>query len=208
MTMQTQETTEAGRTLAALEERVRSGDEAVTADQVEQARGLSRFARLRKDAADRKAEQARTAAATRARAEAIDRAEQLLDAHTLDDIAAQYVAARKALESLVAACEARTAAVDEAARMLSIAAVRDAPGRPDVTARWDGSPANSRVETGTVRHVALEPGPVLHCLVRRIADAHPRGLPLDHTYSLARQLVVGPQSSPLDDAIGRLDAAS
>ncbi|MEU8891145.1 hypothetical protein [Streptomyces sp. NPDC048442] len=206
--MTTTQETSAGQVLARLEERVRSGDEAVTAEEIDKAHGLHRFAQLRKEAADRKAEQARADAAARTRAEAIAGAEQLLDEHHLDAIAVKYVAAREALAALVAACEARTGAVDTAARMLSTAAVREASGRPDVTAQCDGSTKGTRVEIGSERHVALEPGPVLHCLVRRIADAHPRGLPLDYTYSLARQLSVGPRTSPLDSAIGRLDATT
>ncbi|MER6361554.1 hypothetical protein [Kitasatospora sp. NPDC001527] len=56
-----QEVTEAEQLLAALEDRVRDGDDTVTAEQVEEARGLRRFAQLRREAAQRKAEKARLA---------------------------------------------------------------------------------------------------------------------------------------------------
>ncbi|MFF2749552.1 hypothetical protein ACFVVA_28920 [Kitasatospora sp. NPDC058048] len=54
-----QEVTEAEQLLAALEDRVRDGDDTVTPTQVEEARGLRRFAQLRREAAQRKAEAAR-----------------------------------------------------------------------------------------------------------------------------------------------------
>ncbi|MGW3179933.1 hypothetical protein ACWDD9_11780 [Kitasatospora sp. NPDC001119] len=56
-----QEVTEAEQLLAALEDQVRDGDDTVTPSQVEEARGLHRFAQLRREAAQRKAEAARKA---------------------------------------------------------------------------------------------------------------------------------------------------
>lgn len=50
-----QEITDAEDLVDALEQRVQDGDETVDADQVEKARGLARFARLRKVAAEKKA---------------------------------------------------------------------------------------------------------------------------------------------------------
>lgn len=50
-----QEAAEADALIEALEERVREGDDTVTPDQIEAQRGVSRFARLRADAARRKA---------------------------------------------------------------------------------------------------------------------------------------------------------
>lgn len=62
-----------------LEERVRAGDESVTSEELDQARGLSRFARLRKEAAQRKAAQARRDAAAGDVREAAEAAREYLD---------------------------------------------------------------------------------------------------------------------------------
>lgn len=52
------EATEAAALVDALEDRVRDGDDTVTPEQIEQARGLGRFAQLRAEATRRKAERA------------------------------------------------------------------------------------------------------------------------------------------------------
>lgn len=65
-------------TLEQLEERVRSGDETVTPEEVEQARVMGRFAELRKVAADRRAQAAAEAAAEERRTAALAEAERLL----------------------------------------------------------------------------------------------------------------------------------
>lgn len=57
-----QEATEAEALVGALEERVRDGDDSVTVEEIAGARELGRFARLRAEAARRKADKARTAA--------------------------------------------------------------------------------------------------------------------------------------------------
>jgi hypothetical protein len=57
-----QEATEAENLVVTLEEAVRSGDDSVTFEQVEKARGLLSFVRLRKEAASRKAAAAKEAA--------------------------------------------------------------------------------------------------------------------------------------------------
>lgn len=62
-----------------LEERVRSGDESVTSEELDQARGLSRFAQLRKEAAQRKAAQARRDEAAQDVREAAEAAREYLD---------------------------------------------------------------------------------------------------------------------------------
>ncbi|MCA4132943.1 hypothetical protein [Arthrobacter sp. M4] len=56
------EAAEAEQLVSALEEKVRSGDDSVTFEEVERARGLLGFVRLRQEAAKRKAEAAREAA--------------------------------------------------------------------------------------------------------------------------------------------------
>ncbi|MEV5124301.1 hypothetical protein AB0K49_16150 [Streptomyces decoyicus] len=69
-----QEAAEAEQLLAALEERVRDGDEKVTAPQLAEARELGRFATLRAEAARRKAERAAARAAEQERADRLDQA--------------------------------------------------------------------------------------------------------------------------------------
>lgn len=61
-----QEAAEAEALIGALEQKVIDGDESVTVEQIEQQRGLSRFAKLRAAAAQRKAERHRQAARLRA----------------------------------------------------------------------------------------------------------------------------------------------
>lgn len=56
-----QEASSAEAEVTALEERVRAGDESVTHEQIERQRGLSRFAKLRAEAAVRKAERSKQA---------------------------------------------------------------------------------------------------------------------------------------------------
>ncbi|MFH9038974.1 hypothetical protein ACH4FA_06360 [Streptomyces sp. NPDC017966] len=183
-------------TLTELEERVRSGDETVTPEQVEQARVMGRFAVLRAEAAERRAAEEAAAAAARERTARIAEARRLLDGHGLDDVARLYVAARDALSALVAACDGRTEAVDAAARLLATT--------EGVEARWDGSPKNSRVELDGVRHTAMPPGPVVQVLVGRLAEARPDGMALDYTHSLAAKLR-SPREMPLDAAVARAE---
>ncbi|MGA5371416.1 hypothetical protein ACPCSD_10095 [Streptomyces griseoincarnatus] len=183
-------------TLEQLEERVRSGDDTVTPEEIEQARVMGRFATLRQEAADRRAAKESAAAAARERATRIAEARRLLAGHGLDDVAELYVAARDALSALVAACDGRTEAVDAAARLLV--------STDGVEARWDGSPKNSRVDLDGVRHTALPPGPVVQALVGRLAEARPDKLPLDYTHSLAAKLRP-PREIPLDAAVARVE---
>lgn len=184
-------------TLARLEERVRSGDESVTPEQVEQARVMGRFAVLRQEAADRRAAAEETARAARERDARIGEARRLLDGHGLENVAALYVTARDALSALVAACDGRTEAVDAAARLLATT--------DGVETRWDGSPTNSRVELDGERHTALPPGPVVQVLVGRLAEARPDGMALDYTHSVARKLTPRPREMPLDAVVARLE---
>ncbi|OQD52735.1 hypothetical protein BM536_032000 [Streptomyces phaeoluteigriseus] len=183
-------------TLTELEERVRSGDETVTPEQIEQARTMGRFAELRQEAADRRAAEEAAAKQARERADRIAEARRLLDGHGLDDVAPLYVAARDALSALVAACDGRTEAVGEAARLLATT--------DGVTAVWDGSTRNAVVEFEPGdRHTALPPGPVVQVLVGRLAEARPDGMAIDYTHSVARKLTPFPRVSPLDEALAR-----
>jgi hypothetical protein len=97
-----QEAAEAEQLAAALEERVREGDDSVTSEQIASARELGRFARLRTEATRRKAEKAKAAArlaaceALRADVEAYadgsgDRFAELL--RTAEDAVRAFVAA-------------------------------------------------------------------------------------------------------------------
>ncbi|MFI6471503.1 hypothetical protein ACIBL5_14815 [Streptomyces sp. NPDC050516] len=138
-----QEASEAEQLLAALEERVRDGDDAVTPTQLADARELGRFAKLRAEAARRKAERTAQAAADKQRAAHLAQATAItapggpLDAGAL---AVQYAAARDAVRAFVAASEAYNAAITEAAELLAAADVPDSANLPHpevgVMARW------------------------------------------------------------------------
>ncbi|MFH8343768.1 hypothetical protein [Streptomyces sp. NPDC018045] len=162
-----QEASEAEQLLAALEERVRDGDEQVTAQQLADARELGRFAKLRAEAARRKAERAAQAAADKARADRLAEAAAMtapggaLDATTL---AASYATARDAVRAFVTASETYNAAIKEATGLLAAADVPDsAYGHnlaPGAMARWgtdtlrlaDGTPIH---RTGTGLRLAV-----------------------------------------------------
>ncbi|MDH2393355.1 hypothetical protein QCN29_32245 [Streptomyces sp. HNM0663] len=162
-----QEAAEAEQLLAALEERVRDGDEHVTAQQLADARELGRFAKLRAEAARRKAERAAAKEAERQRADRLAQAAAMaapggpLDADTL---AATYATARDAVRAFVTASEAYNAAIGEAARLLAAADVPDSSGgehpAPGAMARWgtrtlrlaDGTALNA---TGTGLRLAV-----------------------------------------------------
>ena len=190
-------------TLAALEERVRAGDTAVTAEDLARAASLDRLAQLREDGEARQAAAARDSAAADRRASLLAEAEHVLAARPLDDVARRYVAAREALAALVEACEGRTDAVTAAAQLLIGPAVTEVPG-PAVSARWTGGRSDAYVELDGVRYAPLEPGPVVQHLVASVAQGHPQGLPLDSAHSVARRLGP-PVQTPLDGVVAQLD---
>lgn len=114
-----QEATEAAQLLAALEERVREGDEQVTPQQLAQARELGRFAALRTEAARRKAERAAAKEAEARRARTTAEAVALLDQQAAPvAVAAAYATARTALVALLAAVTDHDDAIRKAAYML------------------------------------------------------------------------------------------
>ncbi|MFK0297419.1 hypothetical protein ACIQU6_44130 [Streptomyces sp. NPDC090442] len=123
-----QEAAEAEQLLAALEERVRDGDEQVTAQQLTDARELGTFAKLRAEAARRKAERAAAKAAeterARITADAVALAEQTADP---THVATAYQQARAALAALVDAVCTHNGALGEAAALLRHA------GAPPIT---------------------------------------------------------------------------
>lgn len=162
-----QEATEAEQLLAALEERVREGDEQVTADQLAGARELGRFAKLRAEAARRKADRAAADTAERQRTDLLARAAAMtapggpLDA---DSLAATYAAARDAIRTFVTASEGYNDAIGDAARLLAAAGIPDstnhaAPGGGAV-ARWGNdafrmADGRSFSPTGTALRLAV-----------------------------------------------------
>lgn len=76
------EADEAAALVAALEERVRTGDLSVSADEIAQARGLAQFAQLRREAAQRRAEQMNRDAAAAEVARVVIAAEGLVSGLT------------------------------------------------------------------------------------------------------------------------------
>jgi DNA-directed RNA polymerase subunit F len=115
------EASEAAALVNALEERVRDGDESITVEQIEQARSLGRFARLRAEATARKVERAKQ----RARRQLVDQARaRILDlaegAHPTNTAEMARVfgktrdAIRSALAELREAAETRNALISDA----------------------------------------------------------------------------------------------
>jgi hypothetical protein len=100
-----QEAREAESLAVELEERVRQGDESITPDQIAEAERLGRFARLRVEAATRKATERRKAAA-------LEHAEAF-KARLLNEAAAKDAAVVKAWSGAVSALRTLQAAADE-----------------------------------------------------------------------------------------------
>ena len=99
------EADEAARLAAALEERVRDGDDSVTAGEVDEAHKLSRFARLRREAAERKAAAARADMVATARREHAAQIKTAVASGALDvaPVAAAYARMRAAVDEFVTA---------------------------------------------------------------------------------------------------------
>ncbi|MEU3277295.1 hypothetical protein [Streptomyces antibioticus] len=135
-----QEAAEAEQLLAALEERVRDGDEHVTAQQLADARELGRFATLRAEAARRKAERATAQAAERERQRRTERALALLAERNPQTLAVKYAAARDALAEFIAASDAFDDTVTEAAALLRAAGAPQCAGAPE---DMEGPPASA-----------------------------------------------------------------
>lgn len=112
---------QAAAEVEALAERVRDGDEQVTPEHIERARGLARFAELRRDAARRRAERKRVDAR---RGEAQRLLDELADTSpgsvraSQVTVAEALAAARDAVERLVATVEAHRGLVEDAAARL------------------------------------------------------------------------------------------
>ncbi|MFI1422744.1 hypothetical protein ACH4VX_33200 [Streptomyces sp. NPDC020731] len=113
------EAREADALLDALEERVRDGDDKVTPQQLAEQRELSGFAKLRAEAARRKAERAAAKAAEQHRAALVANALTVVEERAgRAPVAEAYDRARTAIADMLAAADAHDQAVTEAARML------------------------------------------------------------------------------------------
>lgn len=100
------EITEADALLTTLERRVVDGDDDVQPEQIEQARGLRRFAQLRREAAEKKAAKLRQDRADAKRDAALAEARRLLDEHGPEDIKAKAAKLRETVLELHQAVDA------------------------------------------------------------------------------------------------------
>ncbi|MEU7581957.1 hypothetical protein AB0B50_30715 [Streptomyces sp. NPDC041068] len=177
-----QQAAEAERALTAMEERVRDGDEDVTPAQLAAARELGRFARLRAEAAHRKAERTAAKAAETERRRTTERALALLAEQPPQALATQYAAARDALAEFIAASDAFDDAVTEAARLLKDTGAPQCAGSPEdmegppaspTAPRWHAGFGSAMVDLGKgdVRN-ADGSGPRLAVLLDDLDRAH------------------------------------
>lgn len=184
-----QEASEAEQLLDALEEAVRDGNPEVTPQQLTEQRELGRFARLRAEAARRKAERAAADAVEQERARTVARAVRLVE--NLADpakVAAAYENARTALAALLDTVNAHDDAVSEAAHLLRQAGA-PAMARPAPTSGdWETVPASRTaptveqgvavlsIETGCYC-AAVGTGPTLAALVDEVAQTYDVRMP-------------------------------
>ncbi|MGW7706327.1 hypothetical protein [Streptomyces sp. NPDC054771] len=187
------EAAEADALLAALEERVRDGDDTVTPDQLASTRELGRFAKLRAEAARRKADRAAAAEAERERAATIAQAVTLVaEQANPAKVAAAYETARTALVALLTATTTHDDAIREAAALLrkvGAPAIRRHVASP-TGGEWEHAPAS--VTAPTVEHQqgngalsietgravsAVGTGPLLVTLLDQVAREHDVRMP-------------------------------
>ncbi|MGW7457157.1 hypothetical protein [Streptomyces sp. NPDC054797] len=194
VTIAEREEGEAKQLLAALEEAVLDGDIMITPQQLTEQRELSRFARLRAEAARRKVERVAAEAAERERARTVARAVRLVE-NVADPakVAAAYDNARTALAALLDVAKAHDDAVTEAAHLLRKAGApamqrlacdstagdwEAAPAsRTAPTVEPDSGPAVLSIETGSYCAV-IGGGPILATLCDEISQTHDVGMPL------------------------------
>jgi hypothetical protein len=140
------EAAEADALVTALEERVIDGDTKVTPQQLAEQRELSRFAKLRHQAAVRKAEKAAAKAAEKARQEKHAQALELLNTGpaSADRLTAAYMAAQGAVEAFLALSDEFDAAVNKAARLLQAAGAPRTRGKAEEMAGPPASPTTPR----------------------------------------------------------------
>ncbi|MEV7833012.1 hypothetical protein AB0P12_20715 [Streptomyces subrutilus] len=122
------EAAQAARDVEAIEARVIGGDETVTAYDVEEAHGLARFARLRREAAARKAEAQRQQQAEEHRHTALAEARRLMAAAPKSDVDARLAAAQQAVTELREAIHAYN--VGARAAFDALARTPEAPAAP------------------------------------------------------------------------------
>ncbi|MFE6742326.1 hypothetical protein [Streptomyces tubercidicus] len=143
-----QEAAEAEQLLAALEERIRDGDDQVTPPQLAEARELGRFATLRAEAARRKAERTAANAAEQERQRKTERALALLAEHSPQSLATAYTTARDALAAFITASDAFDDTITEAATLLRAAGAPQCAGSPEDMAGPPASPTAPRWRSG------------------------------------------------------------
>jgi hypothetical protein len=156
------EAREADALLTALEERVRDGDDKVTPQQLAEQRELSGFAKLRAEAARRKADRAAAKAEDKRRADLIEQAVTLADGKgRRTPVAKAYEHAAAALAELVAAVDEHDQAVTEAGRLLRTAGC--GPLYEDVSVQRDGMTfreSRPAAASRTAPRVDVNPGSV------------------------------------------------
>lgn len=161
------ETAQAARDLEAIEERVINGDESVTPEQVEQVRGLARFAHLRREAAARKAGQVRQAAVDETyRQRAAEVAAELHAGISLDDIAGLALDVEASVRALLDVCARREDVINRGAVRLAGA------GQSTLADQHDGDVQQHAVKVDGVWH--------------RRSDAEPTRILMGLVYDLTR----------------------
>lgn len=166
------EATEAARLVEELEEQVRNGDTTITPDQIEQQRGLSRFARLRAEAARRKAERDQA----KQRRNDINAVVADIDAHT--DDTARLVELRHqaeaAVEAFVTACEERNQWVrSTAGRLRTLDVPAQNQGEPDPSGvGWTAGSGGAVVITPNGRINEVKTGRHVADIVHQVAGRH------------------------------------
>jgi hypothetical protein len=186
------EAREADNLLAALEEKVRDGDDDITPAALAEQRELSRFAKLRAEAARRKATRTAAAAEEKRRQKLTREAVALVDGPADPrKVVEAYATARTALAALLDTTQAHDSAMHQAAELLrqaSAPAIRqvtsdeDGYARPGKASRTEptvehanGSAAVS-VEDGKVRH-AVGTGPILVTLLAEVTSDRQAAMP-------------------------------
>jgi hypothetical protein len=167
-----QEAQEATALVEALEEKVRDGDDAVTPEELASARELGRFARLRAEAAQRKADRARQAARLAACEELRREIEQYADgsgerfAELLRDV-------ETAVRAFIGAVEQRNTHLRtwrQRMHQLGVPAHRSPSVRPAEHGHLGHDPGNSELIAGRRRLRPTDPDRPLGVLLRRITD--------------------------------------
>lgn len=186
------EAREADALLAALEERVRDGDTEVTPQQLAEQRELGRFARLRAEAARRKADRAAAKAAEQRRAALIEQAVTLaVGKGDRAPVAAAYDRARAALTELIAAVEVHDQAVTEADHLLRQAGC---------------GPSIEYVQVDHGDYVANEPRHVAGSRTAPKVDTTPGAVAFTYGEGTRRPIGAGPMLAVLLDQVATGEA--